>query len=144
MEGHATISMVNIPGDPFYIGSELVAITHSGNMVLDFVTPVDAFGAYMRVEFAYDYDYIGVRFFDSDGNNVGGFQVSTPLPGLWWYGYVSSVPFQSIIFGYSEAHWFIMDDLQAGRPIPEPSTWLLLASGLIGFAGYGRKKLFKK
>jgi hypothetical protein len=29
-------------------------------------------------------------------------------------------------------------------PIPEPSTMLLLASGLIGLVGYGRKKFFKK
>jgi hypothetical protein len=30
------------------------------------------------------------------------------------------------------------------EPVPEPTTILLLASGLIGLAGYGRKKFFKK
>lgn len=30
------------------------------------------------------------------------------------------------------------------EPIPEPTTLLLLASGLMGLAGYGRKKFFKK
>ena len=29
-------------------------------------------------------------------------------------------------------------------PVPEPTTLLLLASGLIGLVGYGRKKFFKK
>jgi hypothetical protein len=30
------------------------------------------------------------------------------------------------------------------QPVPEPSTLLLLGSGLIGLVGYGRKKFFKK
>jgi len=45
-------------------------------------------------------------------------------------------------------NWFAVSEIQAygpsTSPVPEPATMLLLGSGLIGLAGYGRKKFFKK
>jgi len=44
-------------------------------------------------------------------------------------------------------NYFSVSEIQAYGPstaVPEPTTMFLLGSGLIGLAGYGRKKFFKK
>ena len=45
------------------------------------------------------------------------------------------------------ADWILLSEVKFYSPVsavPEPTTMLLLGSGLIGLAGYGRKKFFRK
>jgi len=46
--------------------------------------------------------------------------------------------------GFKEVKHVDFSYAEGVTPIPEPTTMLLLGSGLIGLAGYGRKKFFKK
>lgn len=63
-------------------------------------------------------------------------EVSIPVAGLDWTSGEIGIFWAGATCGN--------DIIEGSAPVPEPATMLLLGSGLVGLAGFGRKKLFKK
>jgi hypothetical protein len=60
----------------------------------------------------------------------------------WWFNFYDGMQ-SSVTESNSLFAWAVRSG-DVSAPVPEPATMLLLGSGLIGMAGYGRKKFFKK
>ena len=129
-----------------FTGSDFVGDTrsHEGQTQdIIFPFPVFAFGA----------DWTDTLSNSLLTNIIGGETVkfSDHLTGYGdgFLGFVFDSPLSEIRIsdeGLSGNEWYAVDNVRfsASAPVPEPATMLLLGTGLVCLAGFGRKKFFKK
>jgi len=124
-----------------------------GDFTIEFSTAISAFGFY-----ATDIgDFLGqvtLEYANGSGSqvlNIGN-TIGAPNGSLLYFGFYDDEianAFSSITFGNTNlgVDYFGFDDMTIGTyeqviidPVPEPSTWLLMGTGLAGLAWYRRRK----
>ena len=118
----------------FFLASDLMTFTFS--------SPITAFGISINTFDASTGGYVAA---DDTGNVIGSF--FDPFPGFGtgeFVGYTSTTPFSSVTISAPGGFAYTLDDLAyggSGGTVPEPSSLLLLGSGVVGLAGMIRRKL---
>lgn len=109
-------------------------ITGNGDTV-SFATPVDTVSLYIGAGVAGDFSLTAF-----DGKSVLGTDVKTSKAGDYTKLTFSGAEITSFSFMSSNLSAYVVDDLTfKAAPVPEPSTFALLGSGLAGLAALRRR-----
>jgi len=119
-------------------------------LTINFSSPTSAFG--FKWGAAEPSAIWNLRAYDSSNNLLDTYllpDTSSDPTGAFVGLAVSNISYATLI-NSTDYDWIFIDNFTyqpgggGGGEVPEPATMLLVGSGLIGLAGYGRKKFFKK